>query len=293
MKFLAIGECMIELTPQSNDLYAINFAGDTFNTAWYLRRAAGEAVEVLYCTAIGDDQPSTQLHDFIVASGISPLIQRRENRSVGLYMVSLDNGERSFSYWRDVSAARTLADGLDDLPLDAGDIAYLSGITLAILPLSGRKRLLEVLTKCRARGVRVAFDPNLRPRLWASQREMCDWTMKGAAISDICLPSYEDEASYFGDATPADTCARYADQGTALVVVKNGPGKIEITHGATQIAVTPAPVDTVVDTTAAGDSFNARFLLGHLQGEDLATAAKAACALSADVIGKRGALVAV
>ena len=291
MKFLAIGECMIELAPQSGDLYAMNFAGDTFNTAWYLRRAAPDDLEVIYCTALGDDQPSARMEAFFVSSGITPLVKHRSKRSVGLYMVSLKDGERSFSYWRSAAAARTLADDLDDLPLAAGDMAYLSGITLAILPPAGRDRLLAVLGNCKARGVRVAFDPNLRPRLWEDAAEMCAWTMKGAAVSDICLPSFEDEASYFGDATPAATCARYAAQGTALIVTKNGPGAIDILQGEILQTVTPTPAEIVVDTTAAGDSFNARFLLGHMRGETPDRAATAACALSRQVIGKLGALV--
>lgn len=291
MKFLAIGECMIELAPQSGDLYAMNFAGDTFNTAWYLRRAAGDAVEVIYCTALGDDQPSLRMRDFFVASGITPLVKMREKRSVGLYMVSLKDGERSFSYWRDAAAARTLADDLEDLPLAAGDIAYFSGITLAILPEAGRRKLLDVLAQCKTNGVQVAFDPNLRPRLWDDVQTMCDWTMKGAAVADICLPSFEDEADYFGDGSPADTCARYAAQGTALIVVKNGPGEILVSNGHTQVTVMPTPADTIVDTTAAGDSFNAQFLLSHMQGETLEDATKAACNLSRRVISKLGALV--
>ena len=39
MRFVAIGECMVEMAPQVQpDHYRMGFAGDTLNTAWYLRQ---------------------------------------------------------------------------------------------------------------------------------------------------------------------------------------------------------------------------------------------------------------
>jgi 2-dehydro-3-deoxygluconokinase len=49
--------------------------------------------------------------------------------------------------------------------------------------------------------------------------------------------------------------------------------------------------DTPVDTTAAGDSFNAGYLAAMLQGAGCADAIRAGHALSRQVIRHRGALV--
>lgn len=292
-KFLAIGECMIEMAPKGDDLFAMGFAGDTFNTAWYMQQIAQGSVDVAYCSAVGDDAVSQKMTEFMAASGVAPLLRVRQGRSVGLYVVSLHEGERSFSYWRDASAARTLADDMTDLPLSSGDIAYFSGITLAILPQAGKQRLLAVLQACKGRGVTVVFDPNLRPRLWESATQMCSWTMKGAAIADICLPSFDDEAVHFGDASLDATCARYATQGTGIIIAKNGSGPILIHSDGHQEIIQPEHVAAVVDTTAAGDSFNAGFLMAHMKGASLSEAVTTGCALSGKVIGQIGALVKV
>ncbi|SFB00972.1 2-keto-3-deoxygluconate kinase [Poseidonocella pacifica] len=291
-QFLSIGECMIEMAPRADGSYSMGFAGDTFNTAWYARRVAGPDLEIGYLSAVGDDGPSQEMTTFMREAGVRPELAVRPGRAVGLYMISLIEGERSFSYWRSTSAATTLADDLDRLPgLGAGDMAFFSGITLAILPESGREKLLAALAKARAEGVTVAFDPNLRPRLWSGTEDMCRWIMRGAEVADIALPSYEDEGAHFGDADKAATGARYLSAGAQLVIVKDGPLPVLLVTPEAENLVETVPAEQVVDTTAAGDSFNARFLVGVLSGETATVAAAQACGLSRQVIGAHGALV--
>lgn len=291
-RLLSIGECMIELAPEADGRFRRGFAGDTFNTAWYARRLAGPEVEVAYLTAVGDDEPSRQMTAFIEHAGITPRITIRQGGSVGLYMISLQDGERSFSYWRSMSAARTLADDLTELPgLAPGDVAFFSGITLAILPEPGRQRFLDVLARGRARGITIAFDPNLRPRLWSDAEDMTTWIMKAAAVSDLALPSFEDEATYFDDADIAGTASRYADAGVGTTIVKDGAGPVLIRSEYGDATVTPEPATKIVDTTAAGDSFNAGFLTAFVQGANLEDAVRQGCAIARKVIAERGALV--
>ncbi|WP_172327218.1 sugar kinase [Mangrovicoccus sp. HB161399] len=290
-RFLAIGECMIELSPTPDGTYAMGFAGDTFNSAWYAKKLGGPDLEVAYLSAMGDDGPSAQMAAFMDSAGVIPEMAVRKGGTAGLYMISLKDGERSFSYWRSASAARTLADDLERLPASSGDMALFSGITMAILPEAGRRRLLEVLAGARAAGVRICFDPNLRPRLWASTEDMCRWVSEAAKVADIALPSYEDEADFFGDASKRATADRYAAAGASLVVTKDGPEPVLILENGAETLVPPQIVAEITDTTAAGDSFNAGFLTALLRGASPAEAADAGCRVSAQVVTKRGALV--
>ncbi|HSF62882.1 MAG TPA: PfkB family carbohydrate kinase, partial [Paracoccaceae bacterium] len=249
-----------------------------------------------YLTDVGQDAVSDRMVGFMAAQGIdTSRIGRRADRTVGLYLIELKGAERSFSYWRDRSAARLLAD--DAARLDAAlagvRLAYVSGITLAVLEGAGQANLLAALGRARAAGTVVAFDPNLRPRLWTDGDTMRAAVMAGAAQADIVLPSHEDEAAHFGDADPAATAARYAAAGARTVVVKDGAGEVLCLSGGAVTRHRPAPVVRVVDTTAAGDSFNAGFLARWLAGASAAEAMVAGSAIAAQVIGARGALVAV
>jgi 2-dehydro-3-deoxygluconokinase len=207
-------------------------------------------------------------------------------------MIQLDNGERSFCYWRGQSAAKQLAldpKGLDRAISDS-DLIYFSGISLAILDAPSRETLFAALRKGRGNGKKIAFDTNLRPKLWASAQEMTQTVMLAAALSDIVLPSHEDEAEWFGDLSPQTTRERYAQLGVDQVIVKNSEHSVLFQDGQLrgEVAVEPAPA--VVDTTAAGDSFNAGVLAGLLVQNDLAAGISDGCILAGQVVGHRGAL---
>lgn len=294
MRFLAIGECMAELAPSASPGdYRLGFAGDTFNTAWYLARVQPDT-QVAFYTAIGTDAISQQMRDVFVTSGIDDShVQTIPDRTVGLYLITLDAGERSFSYWRGQSAARQLAADPAALAqaMDQADLIYFSGITLAILDAASRDTLLGALRTARAAGKMIAFDPNLRPRLWASPGEMTQAVMAGAAVCDIALPSFEDEASWFQDADPSATADRYATAGATTIVVKNGADAVEYRTGETRGTADVPALSHIVDTTAAGDSFNAAILAGILEGSPLTDSIANACQLAGQVVQGKGALV--
>lgn len=293
--FIALGECMIEIAPAGGDLFRRGFAGDTFNTAWYARKLLGADWTVAYGSCIGTDAVSGEMAEFMACHGIDTgALRAVSDRTVGLYMISLENGERSFSYWRGQSAARCLADDPDWLAriLAGRDMIHVSGITLAILPPEGREVLCAALAQARDSGARVAFDTNLRPRLWESEQAMREGLRMGAATADVVLPSFDEETALFGDATPGDTIARYRDGGADLVAVKDGAGPLTLWSpdtGMTRRA--PPPVAQVVDTTAAGDSFAAGLLAALATGQDVETAAERAMRLAGLVIQSPGALV--
>lgn len=293
-RVLSIGECMVELSQAGQGLLRKGFAGDTFNTAWYLRASLPGDWQVDYLTGLGDDPLSDEMLAFMENAEIGTgAIRRIPGRAPGLYLISLKDGERTFSYWRDSSAARLLADDPDHLrqSIEAADVIYFSGITLAILSPQAVETLLSELRRAKAAGKPVAFDPNIRPRLWSDKMRMLDTISAGARAASLVLPSFDDEATHFGDINVNATIERYQSLGVECVVVKNGAQGATVARDGQTVFIPAVPPEKLVDTTSAGDSFNGGFLARFMTGASPAEACAHGAAVASVVIGHHGALI--
>jgi 2-dehydro-3-deoxygluconokinase len=300
--FLAIGEPMVELSGagQSDaDLWRMGFAGDVLNTLWYTRAALPQdgagGWRTALLTRIGGDPFSSKLRGFLDDNGLdTAFVQTDEHRSVGLYAISLsEHGERSFSYWRSHSAARRLADDQNALSeaITSADVVYFSGITLAILTDEGRQNLLEEVRAARQRGQQIVFDPNIRRRLWDDVETMKHWLSEAMAVASIGLPSFDDEADLWGDATLDDCLSRWQESGCGEVVVKNGGGDVLAAETGKPVEQLAVKRKKPVDTTGAGDAFNAGYIAARLGGKSLRQAMLDGHAMASRVIAVPGALV--
>jgi 2-dehydro-3-deoxygluconokinase len=288
---LCLGEMMLELSRSPDGRVRLGFGGDTFNTACYLARL-GQPVG--YLTAFGDDPWSAEARALLQAEGVdetaSPSVP---GRTLGLYAITTGaTGERSFTYWREASPARDLFGTLYHAQIGAAlreaRLVYLSGVTLWLYDDAGRQRLFGLLAAARQGGVRVAFDGNFRPRLWHDRdaaRSAYDAMLR---LTDICLATFDDEAMLWGDTDPAATVARLTAHGIRDIVVKLGAAGC-LVGPATHVPTTPNPAP--VDTTAAGDSFNAAWIAARLRGLGAVDAAIQGNRLAAEVIAHSGALI--
>lgn len=294
-RLLSIGECMVELMQAEGGLLRKGFAGDTFNTAYYARQYLPADWSVDYFSAVGNDMISDEMLAFMEGHGIGTgQVARIEGRSPGLYMIHLKDGERSFSYWRSVSAAKLLARDGDRLRagIEASDIVVFSGITLAIVQPEDVDTMLAELRRAKASGKHVVFDPNIRPRLWDDVERMRITITEGARAATLVMPSLDDETTHFGDASLEETVARYRALGVENLVVKDGDKGATLVFSGERSHVPSAEVRTIVDTTSAGDSFNGAFLARLATGAGPQDAARFAADAAAAVIQHHGALVA-
>jgi 2-dehydro-3-deoxygluconokinase len=91
-------------------------------------------IEVQYARGLGSDLFTPRLIEFCKTEQLKLDLSRSiSNRSLGLCAISLEPlGERSFSYWRETTAARDYF-GADITPLEAFasqiDVLYLTGIS--------------------------------------------------------------------------------------------------------------------------------------------------------------------
>lgn len=293
-----IGEAMIELSfaSDSTNQATVGFAGDTLNTAIYLHREATENLRVSFVSCIGIDTFSSQMRAFIEAEGVDTTdLKSDKNRIPGLYSIRTDaDGERSFNYWRNESAARQLfqQDGVIDFSiLEQFNVLYLSGITLAILPEHVRDAFFAWLPSYRSRtDTSVVFDSNYRPKLWKDKTTAQKCIEAMWRLTDIGLPSVDDEMQLFDDADESAVLRRFETYGINTAVLKRGStGPLSI-MGHQNNGVFPE-AEVMVDSTAAGDSFNGALLASLFNGSSLDEAMLAGHSCACRVVSQHGAII--
>jgi 2-dehydro-3-deoxygluconokinase len=276
---LALGEPMIEFNqtePHRPD-YLQGFGGDTSNA---IIACARQGVPSGYITGVGDDQFGRMLTDLwhreeVDTSGVSV----DPSAHTAAYFVTHDAGGHVFSYLRKGSAAsRMTPAGLPVALIENARTLHLSAISQAISA-SARETVFRAIEIARAAGVKVAYDTNLRLKLWSieSAREVMIRTI---ALSDYLLPSLEDMRALSGlDDTDAilDWCFEHGARNVVLKLGKEGC-----------VAATPAARTAIaghrvraIDATGAGDCFDGAFLARLHFGDDLVVAARYANAAAA------------
>jgi 2-dehydro-3-deoxygluconokinase len=290
-RIVLIGEAMLELSRKHGGGWNMGYGGDTLNTAVHLARAGHD---VAYLTAMGTDPFSDDLvNTEWRGEGLdTSLVLRHPTRGAGLYAITTDEtGERSFTYWRDSSAAREMfaLPGIAAALATAeqADLIAYSLITLAILPPDAREQLFALCQRARARGGKVAFDGNYRPRLWASAEEARAARDQAIACADIGLPTLEDESLLSDDSTADAVAEHWRELGCTETIVKLGAEGARLLDGN---ILPPPEVLQPVDTSGAGDAFNSGYLAARMDGESVADAVMAGQRLAGWCVMRAGAI---
>ncbi len=287
MRIAAIGECMIELREQSDGTFARGFGGDTLNTAIYVARLG---VSVDYITALGDDAWSDEMISAWQSEGVGvSQVVRKTGRLPGLYVIQTDkHGERRFSYWRGQSPARDIFSGSRHPDLSNYDFIYLSGITLSLYGEEGRSNLFASLKIAAAKGTKIIFDTNYRPRNWATLNESQSAFLKIYALTNLLFASSQDLDALYGQ---SDRNMLRKLLPNAEIIYKCADPACWVMTAPDEILVHAKPIANVVDTTAAGDSFAAAYIAARMSSASAEESAIAGHRLAGQVVQFPGAII--
>lgn len=271
--------------------FSRGYGGDTFNTAVAAARLGSS---VTFVTRLAQDVFALGLQEMLLKEGIQQSPNRAAKGSTGLYFVSVDNeGQRSFVYYRDTSAAKELSPN-DILPgvIKKAKIVYASGITLAISD-SARQATMKAFRLAREMGITTAFDPNYRGNLWHSEERAVDALNAILPLVDVFLPSFpQDTVSMINFNRPEQVLDYFLFRGVKLVVAKAGAQGCYIGFRK-EIQHVPAPPIKAIDTTGAGDAFNGGFLHGLATEESLIQCARLGITTATLKVLNRGSAIAM
>jgi len=246
--------------------------GTTANTACAFAKLGRSAA---VCGRVGDDGYATLLRASLYGFGVDTEYLHTEPNSASASVIALvsPSGERSIVYMpmpprglqaETLAAAARQARVFYAMPYDLGEFVAASRIA-------------------RDNGALVAIDLEaaVAPDREAMQQRI--------AHADIAFFNESGFVAGTGEApTPAALAALLTTAGLQTVVVTLGAaGAMAASRDA--FAQHPAFAQAVVDTTGAGDTFNAAFLAAMLEGQSLQAGLRFACAAASHAVTAVGA----
>jgi len=265
LDLVCLGEAMVEFNQTGgpgSEQYLRGFGGDTSNCAM---AAARQGARAGYITQVGADPFGDLLLALWSEEGVDTGgVGRSRDAATGIYFVTHTDAGHAFTYYRKDSAASRMRP--DDLPrqlIESAGMLQLSGISLAVSP-SLRETCFAAIEIARKAGRRVAFDTNLRLKLWGLE-EAREQIHHAARLSHILLPGLEDARSLSGLEAPEAILDFYAAMAIPLVVLKCGAAGVLLAENGKRWRVPGHSVPSV-DATGAGDCFDGAFLAELARG---------------------------
>lgn len=257
----AIGDILIDLTPMDpspsgNLVFECNAGGTIANLA----AAAGKlGLRTLMVGKVGYDELGKNIRGKVESCNVDMSGCKADPEAfTTLSLVTLNNGERSFTFSRKYAADIRLT--LEDVPMEkvlASKVLHFSGMCLTDQPI--RDTTFHVINEARQKGMLITLDVNYRESLWASQEEAIEIIRKSLSYVDIYKSSEEEIALLTGEEDLEKAAKKIISYGPKMVIVSCGPkGSFYYYNGWTGCQNT---YDTKpVDTTGAGDCFMAAVL---------------------------------
>lgn len=261
MKIIVVGDAALDvlvrrsgpLVPDGDSRAAIRTAagGAGANTAVWLASLGADAVLV---ARIGGDPAGRQVADQLAVTGITAELAVDPDASTCTVVVLVDeHGTRTMLSDRGAAARLRPAD------LPAGALAgaahlHLSGYVL--LDESSRPAGVAMLAAARAAGLTTSVDPQAASMV----TDRFHAAIRGV---DLLLPNTDELAALTGSTAPQSAAGLLADVG-AVAVTRGADGACWVDRNGV-VSVPAEPVESV-DSTGAGDAFDAAVLVSWLGG---------------------------
>lgn len=285
LDLLAIGETLVDLISveqveslQEATTFRRYAGGSPANIAANVVRLGGRAA---VATKVGADALGRFLQAELVQTGVETIgLVQDAGVHTSIVLVSRSGGTPDFEVLREADYR------LEPTDIPATLVARARVVHASTWPLSrepARSAVEQAFRLAQAAGKVISLDPNYSPQVWPDREEARRVLQQMMRYATITKPSADDARRLFGAGlTPEAYIARFHAMGPRVVVFTMGAGGMILSVDGEQAFIPAQPVK-VVDTTGAGDSFWAGFIVALLDGNPLVQ-----CALFArEVVGRK------
>ena len=255
---LSIGEILADLIGEHSEngmSFKACCGGAPFNMAVNAKRSGAK---VAFLGKVGNDSIGRFLKAQAEKAKLDELIlQTDDNRNTTLAFVSLNNGERDFSFFRHHTADYAIeAQALDFEKYKDLKIVHLGSLMLS--EELGRKTAQEVIEKTHKAGKLLSFDFNFRGDLFVNMQEAKKAFTPVVERADILKFSEEELMAYAGVDDLESAIKKVYRKDTILLVTLGKKGSMYQLNEF--FGIVPTQKVEPIDTTGAGDAFYGTFL---------------------------------
>jgi 2-dehydro-3-deoxygluconokinase len=290
LDLLTFGETMALFAPsergtlESAPAYHASIGGAESNCAIGLARLG---YSVAWVSRLGRDPFGARVLKTIRGEGVDvSRVQMCDSAPTGLMFKEPGPGNttRVFYYRRQSAAAALRSEQFGSL---SAKYLFVTGITPALSD-SNRKLTFELVERFRTAGTKVAFDPNMRFRLWSASAARIVF-LELARKCDILIPSLAEAEIMTGlkEVEGESMLDALLSLGPPQVVLKAGDKGAWYADGAERGFCPCHPVPEI-DPVGAGDAFCAGLLSGLLDGQPFRDAVARGAALGAFCVSTFG-----
>jgi 2-dehydro-3-deoxygluconokinase len=285
---LTFGESMVLLAPSEREnlesafAYHVSIGGAESNCAIGLARLG---YSVSWVSRVGRDPFGARVLKTIRGEGVDvSRVEMSDSAPTGLMFKEPGPGNttRVFYYRRQSAAAALRPEQFESL---SAKYLFVTGITPA-LSASNRQLTFDLVERFRAAGTKVAFDPNMRFRLW-SPKEARTVFLELARKCDLLIPSLAEAEIMTGLSGGESMLDALLSFGPPQVVLKAGDKGAWYADG-TERGFCPCHSVPEIDPVGAGDAFCTGVLSGLLDGLSLRDAVARGAALGAFCVSTFG-----
>lgn len=252
----ALGEVLIDFTPYGKSeagmaLFEQNPGGAPANV---LAALANLGQKPAFIGKVGDDMHGKLLKETLDQAGIDTEGMIVDpNYFTTLAFVSLNNGERSFSFARKPGADTQLTKEEVNLDIVRNTKIFHCG-SLSLTDEPARSATFYAVEEAKKSGAVISYDPNYRPLLWKDEETAISHMRSMVPYADIMKISDEETELLAGKKDPVEAAKALLEAGVSCVVVTLGKDGALLMTKNIQVQEKGKPRN-VVDTTGAGDSF--------------------------------------
>lgn len=242
-----------------------SLAGAEVNVSIGLKRLGHK---VRYITKLGQDPFGKYIYKVLSKEQIDTSYVKFDEKNPTGFQIkgkTLTGDPEVVNFRRGSAASHIAREDIASLELNGVKHIHVTGIPLA-LSLDFREALFSLVALAKGQGIRLTFDPNLRPKLWESKTEMVSVINALAEQCDIVLPGISEGAILMGSENPHEIADYYLEKGVKAVLIKLGEQGTFVKNSSESFLIPGFKVGKVVDTVGAGDAFAVGLISGLLEG---------------------------